>query len=260
MASESPEAKHLIVVRGYPGSGRTTFAEGIGKQGVVLSIEDFYSDTSQSEDVFTSFEIARASAELMAEIDGAIKDGRSPIVVDTPAPRLWELRDILGKAAAAGYEFETVEPQNAWSRDPSECARKTHFPLKNSTWEWLVSIWEEISGPESIREAISPDERIRHAKWLISLGTQKGIPPEEMHRFLFDNYGAEIAELSRSGFIASPALHQAFLAKMRNEGETPPRIVELPVPDFAQTLDHLANQVSSSLPSASKPSVSSPDL
>ena len=129
--------KTCKIVRGYPGSGRTTLAAALARDSVLLSVDAYLRDRlpglSPGKDIFTTQTYGAAVTDLMQEAQRVFARQEQSLVVDTIAPRLWELRDLLRLSIEHGYQFDVIEPTTSWARDPKECARRTRIPSSIST-------------------------------------------------------------------------------------------------------------------------------
>ncbi len=247
-------SKRVIIVRGYPGSGRTTRAVELGRNGVVLSIEAFIPPTAP-EDVFSSMEFAHASADLLAELNNRLSEGVDPIVVDMPGVRLWELKEVLVLAERNGYNVEVTDAGTPWSRNPPECAARTKYAISDQGWRWIVQRWETNPSRESIVASLSPDERLYNAKCLAAMGSYDPVA----NTYLLFNFADEASELARTGFIGkgleSKERRRAFIRQMAAEGRVAPRLERLPGPDISHELSRLRRALESNAPVTRTPEI-----
>ncbi len=98
----------VIILRGLPGSGKSTFAKLLG--GVVLSMDKFWTKDGQPYK-FDRTRIEEAAAWVRAEFKAAIDRDEELIVVDNTHTREWEYAPFKNGAEAMGYTTHVVEVQ-----------------------------------------------------------------------------------------------------------------------------------------------------
>jgi len=136
--SDTKVVKKLILMRGVPGSGKSTKAKAIyqkytseGINGIILS-----TDNQFMVDGVYKFDIAKlgwahSRNRLLAE--KAVNDGISVVIIDNTNLSDEERRPYIYLAEANGYEWEIVDSDTEWRMNAEECfKRNTHgVPLNN---------------------------------------------------------------------------------------------------------------------------------
>jgi predicted kinase len=101
--------KRLILVRGVPGSGKTTFARSLG--GVHYEADMFFLD-SMSNYVFDVTKIKDAHAWCQSMCEDQMKEGESLVVISNTFTQEWEMKPYLEMASRHGYLTFTVIVEN----------------------------------------------------------------------------------------------------------------------------------------------------
>ena len=133
MACEGAD-RILYIMRGCPGSGKTTLARELrGETGRVFSTDDFFVQ-SDGEYVFDPNKIAEYHKRNQGKARKAISEGVSPVVIDNTNTTAWEMRPYVETGLRHGYKIQFVEPDTSWRYDPDQLF------LKNSHGVPLESI------------------------------------------------------------------------------------------------------------------------
>ena len=101
--------KELIIVRGIPGSGKSTFAKILG--GVHYEADMFFLD-QHSNYVFDPSKIKDAHAWCMNSVSEKMKEGEPRIVVSNTFTQKWELDPHMDLAKTLGYKVFVIVVEN----------------------------------------------------------------------------------------------------------------------------------------------------
>ena len=101
--------KNLFLIRGLPGSGKSTFASAIAK--AVFSADDFFV-TEAGEYKFDSALIKQAHTACQRRTKLAMQRGEQPIVVANTFTQEWELAPYLSLAKEFGYRVHSLVVEN----------------------------------------------------------------------------------------------------------------------------------------------------
>lgn len=117
----------LTLVRGIPGSSKTTLATKLAKEngGVAVSADDFF--THDDGNYKFNFSLIRAAHQYcLGKIFYHLSRGEDVYAHNTYTQK-WEMEMTIDIASQAGYDWDIVEPTVKWRYDVEECARKnTH--------------------------------------------------------------------------------------------------------------------------------------
>lgn len=102
----------LVMVRGLPGSGKSTAARVIaGPAGAVIEADQFFTKPDGRYEVIEDgFPLAHAWCQ--AETDAALTDGKTPVVVANISPDRADLEPYRRLAAQHGYRFTCLVAEN----------------------------------------------------------------------------------------------------------------------------------------------------
>lgn len=102
----NPKLK-LVIMRGWPGSGKSTrakeIAEALGNNTIILSTDDYFIDPLNGEYIFVRDLIGKAHQWNRDRARQAIKQGKN-VVIDNTNIKKWEYADYLKAAAEKDYE------------------------------------------------------------------------------------------------------------------------------------------------------------
>jgi len=94
----------VIIMRGIPGSGKTTHIEQNYSDAVVCSSDHYFTD----EDGNYNFDIEHigvAHKQSKEKFYSALERKETPIIVDNTNTRWWEMEDYVYAAEEAGYDI-----------------------------------------------------------------------------------------------------------------------------------------------------------
>ncbi|XP_043282407.1 uncharacterized protein [Venturia canescens] len=127
--------KILILMRGLPGSGKTTLANNLIATSIggnaasyVYSTDDFFVNLGRGRVYkFDPLKLSEAHMFNQTRVAEAMRNGRTPIIVDNTNIEAWEMRPYATMAVKSGYTVEILEPNTPWAHNPKRLAEKnTH--------------------------------------------------------------------------------------------------------------------------------------
>ena len=124
-------SKTLIIMRGLPGSGKSTRARELQEKGVIHSTDTYFTHPSTGE---YKFDFEKAKDYHQNNLEAAIESMQariSPVIIDNTNVQRWEFQKYLDAADEFGYDvkIETLDPTNYsedFIKELAERQKKTH--------------------------------------------------------------------------------------------------------------------------------------
>ena len=101
--------KDLILLRGLPGSGKTTLGYGFGV--VPLSADDYFHDEEGNYD-FNARDLPKAHKWCRIRTEHQMEDGVEKIVVANTFTQEWEFKEYYELANQYGYRVHSLIVEN----------------------------------------------------------------------------------------------------------------------------------------------------
>lgn len=137
-------SKQLILIRGLPGSGKSTVARAlVADGGLVFSTDDFWIGLD-GKYRFNIEYIGDAHAWNRGRTDAACAAGESPIVIDNTNTTREEMSPFVAIALRYGYETSIVEPATPWRTDVEECHRRCSHGVSLEIIKKMAARWETV--------------------------------------------------------------------------------------------------------------------
>jgi len=156
--------KKLVVMRGVPGSGKSTAARTLlalyteqGYEGGIFSTDDFF--VKNGVYTFHPGAIGHAHAWNTVRALMAMIESLPVVIIDNTNTTAWEPRNYVKAGLLLGYEVEIVEPGTTWAFDAEECAKKTVHGVPVETIRAMLVRWEHDLTVEKIMAAVNPFEK-----------------------------------------------------------------------------------------------------
>ncbi|XP_078513281.1 NEDD4-binding protein 2-like 1 [Lissotriton helveticus] len=118
--------KHLYLIRGLPGSGKTTLTRQLKHafpSAVTFSTDDFFINEDGTYEYSPDF-LGEAHMWNQKRAKKAMKNGKSPIIIDNTNIHAWEMKPYVLMALQNNYEVIFREPETRWKFNVQELARK----------------------------------------------------------------------------------------------------------------------------------------
>lgn len=171
--------RRVVILRGVPGSGKTTWARAhVDPSAVVCSADDFF--LVGGEYRFDPRRIGEAHAACMRKFLLALGEEATTIVVDNTSCSYWEYENYCVAARQWGYAVEIVEFDVAAEDVERVAARNTHgVPA-----EAVAAMWRRF---QESRDTSATVVRVTlKVRWWVDDGQEGGwfewITPEEDRR------------------------------------------------------------------------------
>jgi len=110
--------KILILLRGLPGSGKSTFAKTMWSEYVICEADDYFVDKETGEYKFNARDLPKAHNWCRFRVETFMKDNianeqfYSEIVVSNTFTQEWEMEEYFKLAKEYGYKVFTLIVEN----------------------------------------------------------------------------------------------------------------------------------------------------
>jgi predicted kinase len=151
---KAQQNKIMFLVRGTPGSGKSTLAKELGKNGTVLSSDDFFMVDGKYEYDPDAKDYAHWWNQGRAE--EAMKRGTSPVVIDNTNIQAWEAKPYVNLALKYGYKIEIKEPTTPWKFNAEELAKRNTHKVPQEAIEKMITKWQPNITVEDILKSEKP--------------------------------------------------------------------------------------------------------
>jgi predicted kinase len=135
-------SRDCVVVRGLPGSGKSTFADKLATEHGYLHLEADDHFMVNGVYRFDPARVADAHAVVARDALGAMQAGRRVVIANTHV-RLWEMAAIVGAARLAGKSLCFVECTGRW--DNVHNVPEEAIARMKSRWESLPAEFMAVS-------------------------------------------------------------------------------------------------------------------
>lgn len=103
----------LILIRGLPGSGKSTIAKALTRAGFHWYEADTYHLNNEGDYCFDPANAKAAHEWCQSKTRGALESGHS-VVVSNTFTRRWEMEPYFEMAKALGIEPNVMEAKGSW--------------------------------------------------------------------------------------------------------------------------------------------------
>jgi len=172
IAAKEGSDKTLIIMRGLPGSGKSTKAKKLHSElgGEVFSTDDYpglYSKDENGKMVFRGGEkgkdgkpmIVAAHEWNQSRAFDSMASGISPIIVDNTNVQKWEARPYVSEAKKYGYNIAVEEADTPWKFDVKELSGKNTHGVPLQALQGMLDRWEKDFDEGSILKSKAPWEK-----------------------------------------------------------------------------------------------------
>ena len=107
------ETKNLILLRGVPGSGKTTFGHLIADTNYdVLSADDYFVNSQTGEYEFDGSQLKEAHINCQIRAEARMSRGDRKVIVANTFTREWEMKAYYDLAERYGYRVYSIIVEN----------------------------------------------------------------------------------------------------------------------------------------------------
>jgi predicted kinase len=133
--------KTVIIMRGLPGSGKSTAIKSVKVDKVICSADNFF--MVDGEYRFDPSKLPQAHQACLRDFMSSINAQASTIIVDNTNIRLWEYSTYSALAEAYGYKVILIEMAN---KDVPLCAERNTHGVPRDAIQRMKDAWEAPLG------------------------------------------------------------------------------------------------------------------
>ena len=123
--------RELYIIRGLPGSGKSTFAKKIAE--IVCEADNYFSRNGKYE--YNREELGQAHQYCKDNVKAAMEVGYGPIAVANTFSKRWEMQDYFDLAFRYGYTVTEVTMSGPMHKNTHEVPQETVDRMK---YNWDV--------------------------------------------------------------------------------------------------------------------------
>ncbi|XP_074072175.1 NEDD4-binding protein 2-like 2 isoform X2 [Macrotis lagotis] len=150
----------LILLRGLPGSGKTTLSRvllGQNRGGIVFSTDDYF--RHQNGYTYNVRQLGDAHDWNQSRAKKAIDQGRSPVIIDNTNTQAWEMKPYVEMAIGKGYQVEFHEPETWWKFDPVELEKRNKHGVSREKIAQMLDHYEYKMSISIVMNSVEPPHR-----------------------------------------------------------------------------------------------------
>lgn len=147
--------KTVTIMRGVPGSGKSTKAATLG--GLVLTTDDFFMENGKY--VFDGKKISQAHAWNQGRCEGAMMSGVEHVIIDNTNTQAWEAKPYCLLAERFGYQVNFVTADTPWALDAEECAKRNSHGVPLESIKTMLARFEPTLTLAGCLKSKAPWER-----------------------------------------------------------------------------------------------------
>ncbi|XP_073699114.1 NEDD4-binding protein 2 [Garra rufa] len=152
------EGQLLVLLRGAPGSGKTTLANALLVQnpgGVVLSTDDYF--TRNGQYYFEPNLLGEAHEWNHQRAKEAFEKGQTPIIIDNTNMQCWEMKPYVAMAQKHRYKVLFREPDTWWKTKPRELEKRTRHQVTKEKIRRILERYDRFVTVQSIMNSQRPE-------------------------------------------------------------------------------------------------------
>ncbi|CAM5076329.1 unnamed protein product [Eretmochelys imbricata] len=152
--------KLLLILRGLPGSGKTTLSRillGQNRDGVVFSTDDYF--RQQDGYTYNVAQLGDAHDWNQKRAKQAMEQGRSPVIIDNTNTQAWEMKPYVETALGKGYRVEFHEPDTWWKFDPEELEKRNKHGVPREKIAQMLERYEYQMSISVVMNSVEPPHK-----------------------------------------------------------------------------------------------------
>jgi len=131
--------KQCIILRGIPGSGKSTKARELaGATGIIHSTDDYF--VVDGEYRFKPGKLGHNHSLNFQAFQASLTLGVTPVVLDNTNTQKWEFENYVAEAEEAGYQVEVVTVPHI---DPALAAQRNTHGVPEVAIRRMLARWED---------------------------------------------------------------------------------------------------------------------
>ena len=143
--------RRCVIVRGLPGSGKSTLSRNITAVVSLLPIgaicttcctDDYFMHSGEYK--FNGLQLTKAHDWNRSNFKRAIDNNYNLIVVDNTNTQFWEMAPYIEGAINNRYELHIAEPTTDWAFNVDELFKRNTHGVPREAIEKMLGRWENI--------------------------------------------------------------------------------------------------------------------
>jgi len=102
--------KYLFIVRGIPGSGKSTFAEQLAPTAQICTADDYHMNDGKYE--WKPENVGKAHGWCQSKVDSLMSGDITPVVVANTSTTMKEMKPYYDLAEKYGYQVHSIVVEN----------------------------------------------------------------------------------------------------------------------------------------------------
>ncbi|KGL85262.1 NEDD4-binding protein 2-like 2 [Tinamus guttatus] len=155
--------KLLLILRGLPGSGKSTLSRLLLSQdcdGIILSTDDYFHQ--QDGYTYNATHLGDAHDWNQKRAKQAMEEGKSLIIIDNTNTQAWEMKPYVETALEKGYRVEFREPDTWWKFNPEELEKRNKHGVSREKIAQMLERYEyQISIPIVMNSVVPPHKHMQ---------------------------------------------------------------------------------------------------
>lgn len=159
--------KILVLMRGLPGSGKSSLARQLLQRASLdpaqhlVSADDYFTDRFGNYN-YDRAKISEAHRDCQNRVNAMMIRNFAPIIVDNTNIRLWEMEAFCVNAVDHGYIVQILEPTTYWAKNPEECMRRNCHGVPFDTIINMKRTYERIQNGKELLDHFHLPKRIQY--------------------------------------------------------------------------------------------------